>query len=449
MKTRLLKRRRFLQLAAGGAGLSMFGFNPAIARAQSAGDFRCLVNVFLLGGNDAFNMVVPRSDAEYNVYASSRQNLAIPQSALIPLTPDNPDGAQYGMHPDTQGLATLFDAGDLAVVANIGPLIRPTTKTEYLNGSADLPPQLFSHNDQQSQWQSLKGKSNLTTGWAGRIADIMTPLVDGQILPVNISSAGTVLYQAGASTIPYAITSTGAIEYSAFLDSAQFGAERRAAFEQHLAGAFGNVHGRALAEVHTRSLAKANLVNQALALVPALDTPFPQSPLGAQLQIVARMLAVRDEFEMSRQIFFVATGGFDTHDDQNEDQPGLLSNVSASITAFNAAMHELGLAGDVVLFTQSDFGRTLTSNGDGTDHGWGAHQLVVGGPVSGRRIYGTMPVLAVGGDDDVGGGRIIPTQSADQYAATIARWFGVPDSRLTEIAPHLGNFVVQDLGFLG
>jgi uncharacterized protein (DUF1501 family) len=448
MTTSNMNRRRFLQLSGGLAGLGIMGIPAPRAFAAPFTDYRCLVNVFLLGGNDAFNLVVPRSDAEYNVYAASRQNLSIPQTDLLPIVADNPDGALYGLHPNAGELQALFESGDLAVIANIGPLLEPTTRADYLNKNVDLPPQLFSHNDQQDQWQSLKGKSSLTTGWAGRIADNLQADVGSQRLPINISSSGTTLYQAGESTVPYTVGVDGANAYGALAPDVQFGPDRRAAFESHLANGFRNIHARALAAVHQRSLALADLVNDALAGLPELATTFPASRLGAQLHIVARLLAVRSDFEASRQIFYVATGGFDTHDNQNDDQPDLFADISASLGAFNTAMNEIGLLDQVVTFTQSDFGRTLTSNGDGTDHGWGSHQLVMGGPVLGRKIYGTMPLLEIGGADDVSGGRMIPTTSADQYAATLARWFGVAESELATIAPHLPNFAVQDLGFL-
>jgi uncharacterized protein (DUF1501 family) len=397
---------------------------------------------------DAFNLVVPTSTAEYNVYANSRQNLAIQNSDLLSITPDNPDGASYGFHPSALALRDLFEAGDLAVVANIGPLIEPTTKDAYLSQSVALPPQLFSHNDQQDQWHSLKGKLPLSTGWAGRIADLMSNTVQNQTLALNTSLSGTTLFQAGETSIPYTLGTNGANTYNALGRKTQFGVARRVAFEEYLNRGFSNLHARALAEVHQRSIGTADQVNEALALAPELNTPFPDSSLGRQLQTIARLIAVKDEFNMSRQIFFAATGGFDTHDDQNQVQPGLIQNVSDSLGAFNAALTEISQSNNVVTFTQSDFGRTLTSNGDGTDHGWGSHQLVSGAAVRGRSIYGTMPILEIGGVDDATGGRIIPTTSADQYAATLARWFGISESNLAQIAPSIGNFTNQDLGFI-
>jgi uncharacterized protein (DUF1501 family) len=443
-----MRRRDVLAWAAGAAALGRLPGTTAFAAAAPFADYRALVSVFLLGGNDAFNMVVPRAGAEYGVYAASRQNLALAADVLLPIAPEGGDGVAYGLHPEMAGLQQLFERGDAAVVANVGPLVQPVTRAQYLGGSAVLPPQLFSHNDQQAQWQTLRGRSRTTTGWAGRIADVLAPLTSAQQLALNVSTAGTVAFLAGEETVQYTMGTQGATAYSALAASAAYGSARRAAFEQHIGRSFPNVHARALADVHARSLALADRVNAALAQAPVLATPFPAGQLAAQLRVVARMIAVRDQLAMSRQIFHVSTGGFDTHDTQNEDQPALLANVSASLAAFQAALVELGVADAVVTFTQSDFGRTLTSNGDGTDHGWGSHQLVLGGPVRGRRIYGTMPRLEIGGPDDAGAGRIIPTQSADQYAATLARWFGVDDASLATVAPHAANFATADLGFL-
>jgi uncharacterized protein (DUF1501 family) len=224
--------------------------------------------------------------------------------------------------------------------------------------------------------------------------------------------------------------------------------ERRATFEALLAGASANPIQRSLAAVHRRSLASADRVNTALAAAPALATTFPASALATQLRAVARLIAVRDTLQIRRQVFFVAIGSFDTHDEQNRLQPGLLADLSASLASFQATLDELGVADQVVTFTQSDFGRTLTSNGDGTDHGWGSHQLVLGAPVRGRTIYGRMPRLEIDGPDDIGAGRIVPSVSVDQYAATLSRWFGADAAALDQIAPNLRNFATRDLGFV-
>jgi uncharacterized protein (DUF1501 family) len=448
-----LDRRRFLvNSALGVAGMSL-AHVPGAVRAELFGsnaaftDYKALVCVFLFGGNDSFNMVVPRSLAEYNVYAASRQNLAVARDTLLPIEPLSGDGAQYGLHPGMSGFRDLFETGRAAVVANLGPLIQPTTRDQYLNHSAPVPPQLFSHNDQQDQWQTLRGRAGIKTGWAGRIADALAAGTGAQQIALNISLNGTTPFQAGARTLPYTIGTSGAPIYFG-MTTAPEDSNRRAAFEALLGEDWFSIFSRAFARVNRRALDTADLVNAALATAPALATPFPASRLAQQLAMVAKLIAVRAELAMSRQIFFVAAGGFDTHDNQVTDQPNLLADVSGSIAAFHAATVELGLAEQVTTFTQSDFGRTLTSNGDGTDHGWGGHQLLVGDAVRGRDIYGRMPRLEINGPDDVGGGRIVPTTAVDQFAATLAKWFGVAEAQLDLIAPNLANFAQRDLGFL-
>jgi uncharacterized protein (DUF1501 family) len=423
-----------------------------LADAATFNDYRALVCIFLFGGNDSFNMVVPRSSAEYNAYATSRQNLALAQGDLIPITPLSSDGAQYGFHPSMTGLAQLFEQGQCAVVANVGPLIAPTSKTQYLDKSVSLPPQLFSHSDQQDQWQSLKGRSVLKSGWAGRVADVLAGQTSNQLLALNASLAGQSLLQSGNVTTPYIMGSSGPVNFTGFGATGATLA-RRQAFESISRADYGTVYERGFAQIHQRAVQFSDRVTQALAQAPALvalpNAPTPAlTSLATQLRTVAKLIAVRDQLQMSRQIFFVSTGGFDTHDDQLDDQPGLLTNVSNSLRAFYDATVELGVADRVTTFTQSDFGRTLTSNGDGTDHAWGGIQLVAGGAVKGRSIYGTYPRLEINGPDDVGGGRMIPTTSADQYIATLATWFGLPAADLAKVAPSIGNFAQKDLGFI-
>jgi uncharacterized protein (DUF1501 family) len=450
-------RRLFLKGAAlAGTGVGL-GHLPGVAYSEFFGtaaalpDYRALVCVFLFGGNDSYNMVVPRSQAEYDVYARARQNLAVPREQLLPVTALNPDGAQYGLHPSMAGVQQLFAQGACAVVANVGPLVQPVTRAAYLNGSVPLPPQLFSHNDQQDQWQTLKGRAVVKTGWAGRIADALQAAAGDGKVPINVSLAGTVVQQAGKRTVPYSMGRTGAPTLTGLNTANAVNTGRKNAFEALLDANAAGIHGRAFATVEKRAISTAVAVNAALAplaTAPAFRTVFPTSGLGAQLQMVANLIAVRDALQVSRQVFFVSTGGFDTHDDQLDDHPALLGDVSASLQALQAALVELGVADKVIAFTQSDFGRTLTSNGDGTDHGWGGHQLVVGGSVLGQRIYGTMPRLEIGGADDTTGGRIIPTTAVDQYAATLARWFGVADAQIDAVAPNARNFPQKYLGFV-
>jgi len=444
-----MNRRDFLKASAATA----FAASPGAVFAQGVGvaapytDYRALVCVFLFGGNDSFNMLVPRSGAEYNAYAASRQNLAIDQAALLPISPLTPDGADYGLHPSMAGLQSLFESGNAAFVANTGPLVVPTTKAAFEARSVPLPPQLFSHNDQQDQWHSLKGVTVSKTGWAGRVADLIRESVADQQMATNASLFGATLFQSADETQAYVMGPSGPVAFQGFGTDGVL-LEQRRAFERIITAAYNTVYERAFAEVQQRAVAVADLVTAAIARAPVLSTAFPGTQLGQQLETIARLIAVRDELSMQRQIFFVAAGGFDSHDNQNEDQPGLLGDVSDCLKAFHDATVELNVAQQVTAFTQSDFGRTLTSNGDGTDHAWGGNQVVTGGPVRGREIYGSYPVLEIGNGSDVGGGRMIPTTSADQYAATLALWFGVEDADLDAVAPNLANFAVRDLGFL-
>jgi uncharacterized protein (DUF1501 family) len=441
-----------LAAAVGGAAGSLLA-RPYGAVAQMAGgsapfaDYRALVCVFLFGGNDSFNMLVPRSAAEYNAYAASRQNLAVALDQLLPIEPLVADGAQYGLHPSMPHLQALFAQEHAAFVANVGPLIAPTTKAEYAAKAVPLPPQLFSHNDQQDQWHALRGHNLSDTGWAGRMADLIRVNVAGQQLATNVSLNGNTLFQSGDSTVAYAMGPTGPLAFAGFGTSG-FALEQRRAFERIIGAPYDSIYARGFAEIQRRAVESADRVKSAMDQAPPLATVFPASPLGQQLHTVARLIAVRDRLAMQRQIFFVATGGFDSHDDQLINQPPLLGNVSACLSAFYGATVELGVAQSVTAFTQSDFGRTLTSNGDGTDHAWGGVQIVVGQAVRGRRLYGRYPSLEIGGPEDVGGGRLIPSVSADQYAATLARWFGIADADLGRVAPHIGNFADRDLGFL-
>jgi uncharacterized protein (DUF1501 family) len=447
---RMLSRRSLLQAGLSTAGLASLpgpGFTQVVGQAAPFDDYKALVCIFLLGGNDSFNMLVPRSTPEYDVYAASRQNLAVAQADLLPIAPLDPDGAEYGLHPSMAAAQGLFEAAQAAFVVNVGPLLEPTTKAQYLSGSATLPPGLFSHNDQQDQWHSLKGATTSSTGWAGRIADLIRDRVTGQQLALNASLFGNTLFQSGAQSVAYTMGPNGPLTFDGF-GAMGITLEQRLAFERIIGADYDSVYERAFADVQRRAVATADLVSAAIDSAPPLATAFPASQLGTQLQTVARLIAVRDQLAMERQIFFVATGGFDTHDNQLVDQPDLLGNISDCMAAMHAATVELNVASSVTTFTQSDFGRTLTSNGDGTDHGWGGIQLVTGGAVLGQRLYGSYPLLEIGGQDDVGGGRMIPTTSADQYAATLARWFGIEDADMATIAPNLAGFAERDLGFL-
>ena len=458
-------RRKFLRAAAAGGLAYAFGRTPGTVYAQVAGaggfaDYKALVCVFMFGGNDSWNMVVPRTSAEYNAYAASRggqapTGLAVPLGTEVPINPLGTTGAPFGLHPSLSELAGLFQQQKMAIVANVGPLITATSKAQYTAGSVPLPPQLFSHNDQQDQWHTLKGRNQSKTGWAGRVADVLASQLPNQQLATNVSLAGNTLFQASDTVSPYVMGPTGATLFSGFGASGN-NLARRQTVDAINSATYGTVYERRFAAVQKRAILFADSVNAAIAGVPALATPFPtNNTLATQLQTVARLIAARNTLGMTRQVFFVSTGGFDTHDDLLQDQPNLFGTVSSAMAAFYNATVELGVANNVTAFTQSDFGRTLTSNGDGSDHAWGGVQMVVGGAVQGQKIYGTMPVLrinatlAADGADDVSGGRFIPTTSSDQYAATLVKWFGVNDTNLVQVAPSINNFALKNLGILG
>ena len=449
---KVLNRRDFLRTSGAAA---LFAATPGLAYSQVVGgpgpftDYKALVCVFLFGGNDSYNMLVPNTTAEYNAYAASRQNLALLQTDLLPITPASSSGPDFGLHPAMATTQNLFEQGRAAFVTNVGPLVEPTTRDQYFNGSVILPPQLFSHNDQQDQWTSLRGNVPSKTGWAGRIADLIRTGVAEQQMSTNASLFGTNLFQSADETVAYVMGPNGPLQFEGFSsDPNDIRYAQREAFLRIVDAGYSSIYERGFADVQRRAIDAADQVSAAINNTQPINTVFPQSQLGTQLRTVARLIAARDELQMQRQIFFVATGGFDSHDDQNENQPGLLGGISDAIAAFYEATAELQVQDRVTTFTQSDFGRTLTSNGDGTDHAWGGNQLVVGGAVNGGDLYGDFPLLEIGGPEDVGGGRIIPSTSADQYAATLARWFGVPDVDLDVVAPNLSNFVQRDLGFM-
>ncbi len=452
-----INRREFLLRSSAAAALAStpgYAYSQGFELSGAFDDYRAMVCVFLLGGNDSFNMLVPNTDAEYNAYAASRQNLAILRSDLLPINPVSlaPGSAAFGLHPSMASMQALFESGSASFVANVGPLVEPTTKSQFQNQSTILPSQLFSHNDQQSQWNSLNGAGTSKTGWAGRVADLIESEVIDQRMATNTSLSGTSLFQSAQSSVAYVMGQNGPLQFTGFSDdptSILF--DQKTAFQAVLDAQYNSIYERGFAEIQNRALQAADTVSTAITNAEnsgVITTVFPSTPLGGQLSTVAKLIASRVELDMQRQIFFVGVGGFDSHDDQNQNQPGLLGGVSDALAAFYAATVDIGVASSVTTFTQSDFGRTLTSNGDGTDHGWAGNQLVLGGAVNGRDIYGSYPVLEIGGAEDVGGGRMIPSTSADQYAATLAKWFGIPDADLDVVAPNLSNFAQRDLGFM-
>ncbi|MDC8015495.1 DUF1501 domain-containing protein [Tahibacter soli] len=460
----IVDRREFLRRcicgALGGASLySALGtlnlVNAAVANTNGGifPDYKALVCIFLLGGNDSFNTIVPRSAPHYATYATSRGGLAVPQGQLVaidPLAGGLPgDGASYGLHPSMPHLATLFNDGHAAVVGNVGTLLWPTTQQQYQGNLVPLPPQLFSHDDQANIWQTSRADDANAAGWGGRVADLLHGGNPNQNLSMLISLAGEALFQRGDTVHQYVMNPYG-VEPIEYLDMWQNEGGVAAFNAMNQSGAQANVFERGYARAVNSAIANYGVIGDALDAVGGVTTAFPSSNLGRQLQMVARLIKARAQstINMRRQIFYVQLGGFDTHGSQLTVHPEILGDLSGSLKAFYDATVELGVADNVTAFTASDFGRTVSINGDGTDHGWGGHHFVVGGAVRGKRFYGRMPSLAQNGNpDDAGYGQLIPTTSVDQYSATLARWFGLTETGIDDVFPNLGRFASRDLGF--
>lgn len=465
MKRRDFLRQSLLASAASGALFTQFGqlklLNAAVnARAggKAHADFRALVCVFQHGGNDGFNMLVPSSGAARTAYLAARGELAIggtatspqPLLALTPLQAPS-DGCSYGLHPGMGGVQQLFAGGQCAVVANVGPLLYPITKAEFQQQAVPVPPQLFSHSDQSLAWQTSWTDSTTRTGWGGRLVDAV---MAGHELPAVsscISLDGANTLQVSDVARPYFMDAEGG--QSLFFIENEWNQDRRASFlaiQQMARESAGHAFERSHARVMDRALDNYARVSAALSAAPALQTVFPTSYLGRQLAMVARLISVQAELGQSRQLYFVSHGGYDTHNGQLGKHQQLLPDLSNCLKAFYDATAELGMAESVTSFTASDFGRTVSINGDGTDHGWGGHHLVVGGAVSGQRFYGSMPNLTALGPDDAAWGQIIPNIAVDQYAATLARWFGAAEADIGDlVVPNVGRFASADLGFMG
>ncbi len=419
----------------------------AASSSSSAGENKSLVCLFLLGGNDSYNMVIPSSNAGYASYLATRQNMAIEQNGLLPIAPLAGATESYGLNPALQPIKGLFDQQKLAFINNIGTLVQPVTKSEVFQGSVPLPPQLFSHNDQQRHWQTAMPLQNQKTGWAGRMADLIADTTTN--LSMNISLLGANTLQTGFNSTPYSISSDGAPLMAAFSPGVEVGNEERLALIQNLTQNSQNLLERTYGQTISKASDLATVVNSALSAAPDMNSFFlNDNQVSKDLAMVAQMIAVEQQLPQEKQIYFIGVGGWDTHDNQIIAHAGLLNSLSQAMVDFDSALASINKGSEVTTFTMSEFGRTLTSNGDGTDHGWGGVQMVMGGAVDGGKFYGQIPDLSLDSDDDFADGRMIPTTSTDQYAATLAKWFGLTDSELLGIFPNLSNFSSTDLGFM-
>jgi uncharacterized protein (DUF1501 family) len=456
-----LSRRRFIGQACAAVGatgmlsaLAQLRMIGALAADSAPSGYKALVCLFLYGGNDSNNLLVPTDSTSYPVYATDRSVLALAQSSLLPITPKTySDGRTWGLHPSLPEVQALFANGSLALLANTGTLVQPVTLAQYNAGSVALPPQLFSHANQQVQWQSSVPDQPFMTGWGGRLADIVNALNSNPKISMSVSVAGQNSFQVANTVSQFAVNPTGAVVLSGTSGSA-IATARYAAQQNILNQQEQNLFEAAFGGLTTSSIADGALLNTILAAAPPLTTTFPATGIGSQLQMVARMIAAAPQLGLTRQVFFASLGGFDLHSDQLTAHASLLQQLSQALNAFYSATNELGVAGQVTTFTASDFSRTFNTNGtnDGTagsDHGWGSHHLIMGGAVQGGDIYGQVPLLELGGPVDTGRGRWIPTTSVDEYAATLATWFGVSASNLPVVLPNIGRFATSNLGFMG
>jgi uncharacterized protein (DUF1501 family) len=452
----MMNKRQFLKTGAAlglGSGLSAFTQLSALAQATTGTDYRALVCLFMFGGNDSNNLLIPYEPADHSRYAAARSNLALNRDTLLPISPSNTGGVRYALHPSMPGLAALFNGTPgvsvprAALVANAGPLLVPTSKAQWDARSVPLPDNLFSHSDQQSQWQSAiyERPSN---GWGGRLTERLvsdTTLNRGYSV---LSVTGGNLWETGDRSLSaYKVSASGRFGFDFY--NANGSDPLSVAITETLNDTHQHLFEQGFVDVMGRSIEVQRILTQALEGT-TINTVFPNTGLGDQLRMVARLIAARDKLGLKKQCFFCSIGGFDTHgDDQLSRQAQLLGEISDAVTAFYNATVELAVADKVTTFTASDFGRTFTSNGAGSDHGWGSHHMVVGGAVQGGKLFGQFPNHTVGGPDDSGGqGNWIPTTSTEAYAATLGRWFGADDTVLAQVFPRLQYFN-GNVGFLG
>lgn len=465
-----LSRRAFLRRSkqvavAGTAGSFAMGLaGIGEAAAFSAGnDYKALVCVFLYGGNDHNSTLIPYDSVNYNLYSAIRGGgpgqtaggLTLARSALAAttLTPSGgqtlTNNLQYALAPQLTRMKALFDTGKMAPLLNVGPLVMPLTLAQYQNNANPRPAKLFSHNDQQSTWQSSKPEGS-SDGWGGRMGDLAMSS-NSNALFTCISATGNAVFLAGKDALVYQVSTRGAPAVAGIKAPLFDSTAGSAALRSLMSQSSNNMYEAEYNRVAKRSIDAESVVNAALQPI-SLNTSFRPAvgtnPLADQLQIVARLIAARQPLGVKRQVFMVSLGGFDTHDNQTETHANLMDRLDFALDAFYKATVEMGIADKVTTFTASDFGRTLQYNGDGSDHGWGSHHFVIGGAVNGGRYFGVAPQISVTSPDQVGRGRLLPTVAVDQFASTFATWFGVSPSELPSVAPNIGRFSTSNLGFM-
>ena len=418
------------------------------AAAQSAPGYRALVCVLLAGGNDSFNMLVPADVDQYTEYQGIRSDLALPLASLLTLPGTTPAGRSYAVHPGMPELQSLYASGDAAMVANTGTLLEAFDGAAVEAGTARLPLGLFSHSDQINQWQTAVPDNRIAQGWGGRIADLMRDVNLANGISMNISLSGTNVFQSGNQVAEYSVSplGDGAVGINAYDDGTEFGTFRKRVVDELLAVQQTHILRREYSNRLRAAIDAESVFVDAISTTPALATTFSDNTFSQSLRQIARVIGARDALGASRQTFFVTVGGWDHHDEVLNNQARLLPLISAGLGEFRDALVELAVFDDVTTFTTSDFGRTLTSNGRGSDHGWGGHHVVMGGSVNGGQIYGDYPLLSPVSPLDVGRGIYAPTTSVDQYFAELALWFGVSTSDLDQVLPNVREFYTPESG---
>lgn len=403
-------------------------------------DYRALVCIFLAGGNDSYNVLVPTDTPSYAGYRAARSNLAIPNESLLPLAGDQA-GKTFGLHPSMPEVQSLYNSGQIAFVANVGTLVEPTTLSAFNNNSARLPVGLFSHSDQIMHWQTSVPDQRSPYGWAGRMADLLQAENNSGTVSMNISLSGTNSFQSGQNSVSYDITpnGNGSILLEEYGSNPAISAISKTAVKSLMDVEYKNLFQKTFAHINRRSFDAAESFANAVGGV-TVSTAFSSSDLSQSLKMIARTIGARKKLGAKRQTFFVMFGGWDHHDELLNSHAAMLPVVSKAMGEFDQATQELGVRNCVTTFTSSDFARTLSSNGRGSDHAWGSCQMVMGGAVRGRQIYGTYPDLAPNNPLDTGRGRLIPTVSTDEYFAELALWFGVQPSELPSLFPNIQRF---------
>jgi uncharacterized protein (DUF1501 family) len=446
--------QRLAQLSVAGIAnplaINLAAMGEAAAFNNPQGDYKALICVFLQGGNDHGNTLIPYDATNYSRYQQIRPAIAIDQANVLPLLSMTPQsGLLWGMHPSMTRLQKLFQQQQVAWLQNVGTLIHPLTLDDYRRNHAGIPPRLFSHSDQQTFWQSQPSEQ-LKQGWGSAIGDLAFSQ-NAQSIFTCITTNGYATMLAGGQTSQYRIGNNGAIPIWSAREGAWIysTASCAKALRELITQPRYHWMENEINKVAKRSLDAESIVNVALTNSTPLVTTFnSNNKLAEQLEVVARLISTRSTLGVKRQVFMVGMGGFDTHDNLLSQHSTLMARLDEALASFYQATVELGVASQVTTFTASDFGRTMTSNGDGSDHGWGGHHLIMGGAVRGGEFYGRTPEMGLDTADDVGQGRWIPTTSVDQYAATLARWFGVSDSEMSLVVPNIANFSQKDLGFM-